>query len=388
MSKFRLYLISLYILIFWILGVIDLITRILINLNLPIIPFSKLFFGIIPAFYIIQYRGVKSSDLKFIVLTVLLILWITYFERIILNETGNIFLIEQLFFIGLYFITIKKIHIGGKTKNAIENLIIFSGLFYAVLSYLIYFGILHLSGTSEFQLGIERARLNLVNINHVSYLSALAIAISFNKLNRREMSRAVFFMILIFEISIIIINSSRGALLFVLLVLLINLINFKKFQLKVILIFLVLLLIVSFINIKQLDIFYRMTSELEDINSLGRTEQIMANWENIYSNPILGVGYSKAAKTTWANYAWSNNSFTQILAAYGVIFWLLLILGFFRKMFWPGIRYLNRELLTLFAFVIIFYFFNRLFLYPVILAYFLSNSIMIKRINNDKVLNK
>ncbi len=363
------------------MGVLDLTTRVFAQLSIPVIPFTKFIFGTLPALYIIHYKGFSIKDLYSSVMPFILILWISYYERIMLDEEGKIFLVEQLFFITLYFLAIKKIAISSKTTSIVEISIINSGLFYVLLSYLFYMGIIKLPDSSEFQLGVERAALKIVSINDVSYLASLSTAFTVFKYKRNELSKIRFFVYIVMMISIVIVNSSRGAMVFLFFVSVIYLLNFKSFIRQSLLVCSLLILgyiVFNLMDIKKLNIFYRFTSELEDINGLGRSEQIVANWENFKSSPFWGVGFNNAAKRSWANYGWSNNSFTHILASYGIIVWLLLIMGFFRKMFWPGIRYLNREFLIIIAFVIIFYFFNRLYLYPIVLSYFLYHRIALK----------
>ncbi|MDA3904508.1 MAG: O-antigen ligase family protein [Bacteroidales bacterium] len=390
MSKQKLYYIAIYILIFWILGVLDVSMRIFAQLNLPVVPFSKLIFGILPALYIIYYKGFNYKDLYSLVIPFILILWIRFYERTMLDEAGKIFLVEQLFFITFYFLTITKIDTSSKTTSIFENSIINSGLFYVLISYLFYLGIIKLSDGIEFQLGVERAALNIVNINHVSYLASLSTAFTVFKFKRGELSKRRFFIYIGMMTSIVIINSSRGAMIFLVLVLVVYLFNFKSLIRQTLLVFSLLILgfiVNNLVDIERLNIFYRFTDELEDISGLGRSEQIVANWENFQSSPFWGVGYNNAAKTNWANYGWSNSSFTQILAAYGIFFWLLLIFGFFRRIFWPGIRNLNKELIIILLFVFLFYFFNRLFLYPTVLAYFLFFKISLAPTKNTLKIN-
>lgn len=380
MSKQKLYYFSIYILVFWILGVLDVTTRIFAQLNLPVVPFSKLIFGILPAFYIIYYKGLKYKDLYLLIVPLLLIGWIRIYERIFIEQTGKMYMIEQIFFIAFYFMTLTKIDTNKRASDIIENSIIFSGLYYVIISYLIYFGFIKLPDSIEFKLGVERAALNLVNINIVSYLVSMATAFTVFKYKRGEISKRKFYLYIGLMISIVIVNSSRGAMIFLVATLLVYLLNFESLGKQSFLIISLLLLsfiVTNLFDFERLNIFYRFTEELEDVNKLGRTEQIIANWENFQSSPFFGVGYNDAASTKWAKFPWSNNTYTQTLAAYGIFFWMIFVFGFFRKLFWPGIKNLNKELLILFIFIVIVYFFERLFIYPVVLSYFLFNKLQI-----------
>jgi len=373
MSNNRLYLYAIYILGFWIMGVWDVFFRFLeSSINLPYPPLAKFFFAFIPSAYLIFLVNIKKNYISLIFSVLVLISWIYFYERYFLSNTGPLYIPLQLISFLIFFIALDLIPKNKYFSQIIEKIIIYSGFFYVAISYLFYLGLVKV-GYLEFDIGFERAKLNFIDINQVSYYAVLSITFIIFQFtqNRRSKKSAVLYSL--FLLSIVIINSSRGAFIYLLIVIIIYLVNFKILPLiPLISVFIIVLFygVSNFINISEFSIYYRFTGEMQNVAEQGRSLQILANLENFLENPFLGVGYENAAVTERLRFNWSNNSYTHILASYGIFVWLFMIFVIFKSFFWHKKGSWTKEIYILFSFVFIFYFFTRLFLFPIILSYF------------------
>lgn len=247
--------------------------------------------------------------------------------------------------------------------------------------------------------GEERIRFEAIHPNGFSYTCYVAIILLFiSKLRSKNSNKLLnknFIPLFLIFLSIILINTTRGVFLMVALS---GIVFYKAYsqQFSIYIKSLIYLSFVAFIIIAFSDIFTFVWENFQIIRRFtgqttfkeARIQQIVVTWENFIDSPFYGVGYYNAAKIGSFSLSRSNFSYTQILASYGIIYFIIYLV-FLLKLF--AFKYMNLKspislLLYISSFVAMM-FYNLYLIFPIAIICYLSHSVISKSYDYKNNIN-
>ncbi|MDG1900734.1 MAG: O-antigen ligase family protein [Bacteroidales bacterium] len=251
----------------------------------------------------------------------------------------------------IYFLMLVSFGLNRVVFYKVIDYAFYSGLLICLITYIGYLGFIEISYTgtgnplagSAFKSEDYRPG-HALHVNKVSFLFAFTILLFIIKqLHERRFYKTQFyrdFTILFMLLGLIIINASRGA--FLTAVVIISYFIYHIWQQGVMnrstkraILFLFLgstlvLLASSYISkelislTSQNNLTHRFQRDFEERNfvNLVRVTNIQNAWKNFIDHPFSGVGYYNAAKIGLRG-SRSNNQYLQVLASYGIIFFII-----------------------------------------------------------------
>jgi hypothetical protein len=251
----------------------------------------------------------------------------------------------------LFFIMLVNFGLNRSVFYKVIDYAFYSGLIICVITYVGYFGLIKVSNSgavNQFSSSLmftgNYRPGHVLHVNRVSFLLSYTILMLIIKqLHEKKFSNKMIardFGLIILFFGIIVINASRGAsIISILLVSYYTYYLWKRRFLNILARLSLFIAILGFVgyllfttNLER-DIqllsnksnlanrFQRDLSE-EAFGNLLRVVNMQNSWHNFTDNPILGVGYFNAAK--YANTgSRSNNQYLQMLASYGIIFFII-----------------------------------------------------------------
>jgi len=331
----------LLVIIFWIFNLPFILGRFFrLNYGLPEIPYQPFIFLGIPAtlilYRVFSLRKYKFPYFKYFILVILPFSFIEFYNRPF-YET-NFEFVKQLSLTYLFFILIINISRKKIIIKYIYKYTLISIFINVMLNTLWHLGVINMANGNTFVLSqdgyISRFGLGgVIQPNGLALTGAMAVLLLL--ISRKEsilkLSTLRNRLLIVFFISPIILNASRGSTLILSLTLLVfvfyqrKIISFKE---KVIGLFLFLLFSLS-LSLKtfflKANLVYRFTSEtsLEE----ARMQQIYNSLNNFYDNIFTGVGWGYAANgKDISDIFTSNFLYTQLLGSSGIFIFIFFIM--------------------------------------------------------------
>ena len=343
-------------------------------------------FLLLPAIYFLSKFVInKNIRLPYVIiffLTLFLFLFLEskYFRGNIiidLNYPYNLFIIYTCFIVLINF--------GIKPDKRVTiikySIIIIS--FMAVIIYMGYAGLINLGfNFEEVDINtITDSRLigKAMHPNGLSVIFSIGVCLLMicRKERKFKMHEGIrFFILIVIFMSVIILNASRGVFIITMLSIIAYIYkSWKSLSLnqKIIIIMpLIFLMVIGFfadifhVLIKNIYLFNRLAEHTSFEEARGK--QILLSCTNFIHNPWFGVGFHNATSGAFGLHR-SNFSYTQVLAANG-IFYFLLYIHFLYKMFGFNIKKITFILLSIAGYMFLM-FYNLSLLTPLSLIAYL-----------------
>jgi len=347
--------ISLFILIFYIFRAPTLTSNIIkFNFgfsNIFIFEYYPYFFFLIPALILLSQKGINNKlklpyFISYIIIASLFFLFESNFIRE--NIITDLTFLYQLTLIYSYFLVLVNIINFADSRYYIIKYSIIVILYMNIINYLGFFQLINFGtvnpelltiGLVETRFETDTIQPNGLSVNSLIGIVLLMIGRKQNIFGLQKNQRFLFLVVLF--LGTILVNASRGVFIMAVLVFIVHLKYTWKLlnsNQKLILPLILFFVVFGFSVMVFSNIFLASRFQNTQIEE-ARFKQVYLSWENFVNNPILGVGYNKAGKGAWG-LSRSNFSYTQILAANG-IFYFLLYMHFLIKMFGFNYRKYN-----------------------------------------------
>ena len=376
------------------------VSEFLHNIGFPYLRFQKIIFLIAPGLYILNVAR-KNHRLRFKNLIVFLVFFIFHYimEKYAYGNSNNldssIELLDKWLYIYVIYLSLTNIDL--KYSKYVLNVVIKLLLINVTLVYLDLFNFINIAEIAVGSNNMEGRLNSNFNLNSVCDMNVLGVYCiywldylghPFKLFNKKfpKFIYVIYFAVLIF------LQSSRGSLiLFLVGVILYSYLKWKYLSgsKKTLIIIGIILFSSLQINVfenylSEISVFNRLTDtslKLDDAeeNYDGRYLQIISSTQNFLSSPIIGVGYPRAASNYYEGITRSNFQYTQILAAGGVLFFIIYFFMVF-KFFAHSIYLIKKDLIvkSILIFVLVAFIFRRPEPYFAIMAFIVSRRIQIR----------